>query len=122
MKTIALALLGLCFSLPAFAQGPPPQHNGTVNRGEKKTFTGCVAQEHGKILLKTKDYPKGVQLMSGNGQDFSSHVGHTVTVKGRFEQSMGSAEGTPDIPGSESDMPSMNVKTLTMVSDSCSMK
>jgi len=110
------------------------------NKGGKK-LKGCIRSESGKYMLETK-HDKMVSL--AGSQDFGPHVGHTVTLHGRFVEgqktgpmsehagmSQGDMSGTSgsksptgtssggDQPDASS--PSFQVTKMEMVSDSCTL-
>jgi hypothetical protein len=57
------------------------------NKGEKK-LKGCIRSENGKYVLETR-HDKMVSLTGS--QDFAPHVGHTVTLHGKFVNGSNSA-------------------------------
>jgi hypothetical protein len=65
------------------------------NKGEKK-LKGCIRSENGKYVLETK-HDKMVSLTGL--QDFASHVGHTVTLHGKFVNNSSSAGAMSENPG-----------------------
>jgi hypothetical protein len=65
------------------------------NKGEKK-LKGCLRSENGKYVLETK-HDKMVSLTGL--QDFASHVGHTVTLHGKFVNNSSSAGAMSENPG-----------------------
>jgi hypothetical protein len=107
-----------------------------------KKLKGCIRSESGKYVLETT-HDKMVSL--AGSEDFGPHVGHTVTVHGRFVQgqkstgpmsehsgmSNGDMSGTSGSKspsgtssgGDQSDAssPRFQVTKMEMVSDSCTL-
>jgi hypothetical protein len=72
------------------ASSPDSQQASTgnaENKGEKK-LKGCIRSENGKYVLETR-HDKMVSLTGS--QDFAPHVGHTVTLHGKFVNGSNSA-------------------------------
>jgi hypothetical protein len=65
------------------------------NKGEKK-LKGCIRSENGKYVLETK-HDKMVSLTGL--QDFAPHVGHTVTLHGKFVNNSSSVGAMSENPG-----------------------
>jgi hypothetical protein len=96
---------------------------------EVRTLTGCLsAGENGhEYLLKTEDGATW-ELHSTTVQ-LSGHAGHTVTITGhvRNHAMHGAKEKTKDemkehdMDKGEKEHGRLNVKSMTMVSDSCKM-
>jgi len=96
---------------------------------EVRTVTGCLtAGEDGHdYLLKAQD--GATWELSSSAVKLSTHAGHTVTVTGhvRAHAMHGVKEKTKDemkehgMDKNEKEHGHLNVKTLTMVSDSCKM-
>lgn len=89
----------------------------TTKHHMKNEMKGCVEQQNGQYVLKTK-HGKDIALM---GQDVSAHVGHTVVVHGTWEGSAGTATSTNG-QMSAGENHAFNVTSVDMVSDTCQMK
>jgi hypothetical protein len=102
-------------------QAPPK-----VENGEKK-LKGCIASEGGKYILQSKH---GKEIVLTGSEDFASHVGHTVTVRGTLTNSADStgaaSSATATSTGTSSDTASageqLKVSKIEMVSDTCKEK
>jgi hypothetical protein len=80
------------------ASSPDSQQASTENaenKGEKK-LKGCIRSENGKYVLETR-HDKMVSLTGS--QDFAPHVGHTVTLHGKFVNGSNSAGAMSENPG-----------------------
>lgn len=108
------------------------QGSASSTKGEKK-MKGCIQSQGGQYFLEEK---KGKQVALTGSQDFASHVGHTVTVHGSYENAsagagnMGTSNTAPSAGGtstSSTATPSSSsgeqfmVSKIDMVSDSCKM-
>lgn len=108
------------------------QSSASEAKGEKK-LKGCIQSQGGQYFLEEKH---GKQVALTGSQDFASHVGHTVTVHGTYENasagagSMGtsstsstatgtstSSTGTPSSSAGEQFM----VSKIDMDSDTCKL-
>jgi hypothetical protein len=123
-KTLNLMLMFvLACSMSAFAQSGMSSDSSMQNgSGKSMSMTGCIAEKDGKYMLQTKKHPDGIQIMSS--EDLKPHVGHTVTVMGTM-QHMGAAGGAMSSGSSDTGMSKgmmqMNVTSMKMVSETCSM-
>lgn len=95
---------------------------------EVRTLTGCLSAGEGHdYTLKTADGASWE--LSSSAVKLSTHAGHTVTVTGhvRAHALHGMKEKTKDemaehgMDKNEKEHGHLNVKSLTMVSDSCKM-
>jgi len=93
----------------------------TETKGEKK-LKGCIESEAGKYTLEDKH---GKEVALSGSQDFSSHVGHTVTVHGTFASGSDSPSGASATASSSGVSASAGqqfvVSKLEMVSESCNI-
>jgi hypothetical protein len=123
-KTLNLMLMFvLACSMSAFAQSGMSSDSSMQNGSSKSmSMTGCIAEKDGKYMLQTKKHPDGIQLMSS--EDLKPHVGHAVTVMGTM-QHMGASGGAMSSGSSDTGMSKgmmqMNVTSMKMVSETCSM-
>lgn len=120
----------LACSMSAVAQSGMSSDSSMQNgSGKNMSMTGCIAEKDGKYMLQTKKHPDGVQLTSS--EDLKPHVGHEVTVMGTMQHmdagsggSMASggamSSGSSDT-GMSKGMMQMNVTSMKMVSETCSM-
>lgn len=104
------------------SMGDPGMSNGTQNTANdmksQKKLKGCIKSESGKYMLEEKG---GKEVALGGSQDFSSHVGHTVTVHGTWgsgSDASNASSGSAMSAGSGQFM----VSKLDMVSESCKME
>jgi hypothetical protein len=118
-KINLMLMLVLACSLSAFAQSGMSSDSSVQNGSAKKmSMTGCVAEKDGKYMLMTKKHPDGIQLMSS--EDLKPHVGHEIMVTGTM-QKMDSSGGSMSNDSMSKGMMQMNVATMKMVSETCSM-
>jgi hypothetical protein len=142
----ALFAVSLAAQDPPPSQKPSSQPSGA---DKTVTFTGCVKQGDSPssfILanIKAEEKEKGgatgttgamakapdqVRLIGSGDAKLSEHVGHQVTVTGTLserssERAPGGttppAGGAPGAAGTSGSQPTLNVKTVSMVSSSCS--
>jgi hypothetical protein len=78
----------------------------------------------GAVAPAAPPVPAASLTLSGNpsGAKLSEHVGHTVEVSGTIEKSMGAPSATGADPAarpSASASPKLNVRTVRMVSATC---
>lgn len=124
-KTLNLTLMFvLACSMSAFAQSGMSSDSSMQNgSGKKMSMTGCIAEKDGKYMLQTKKHPDGIMLMSS--EDMKPHVGHTVTVMGSMQHMDAGSGGAMSSGGSDAGMSKgmmqMNVTSMKMVSETCSM-
>jgi hypothetical protein len=123
-KTLKLTFLFvLACSMSAFAQSGMSSDSSMQNGpGKGMSMTGCVAEKDGKYMLQTKKHPEGIMLMSS--EDMKPHVGHTVTVMGSMQHmdaSGGAMSSASADTGMSKGMMQMNVTSMKMVSETCSM-
>ena len=108
---------------------PPPapdmsssgnQSAATETKGEKK-LKGCIQSEGGNYMLQDKH---GKDVALSGSQDFASHVGHTVTVRGTFSSGSDASSAAAATSSNSGMSPSGGqqfvVSKLDMVSESCS--
>jgi hypothetical protein len=129
-KTNVMLMFVLACSMTAFAQSGMSSDSTMQNgSGKAMSMTGCVAEKDGKYMLQTKKHRDGVMLMSS--EDMKPHVGHTVTVMGSMQHmdagsggamaSGGAMSSGSSDTGMSKGMMQMNVTSMKMVSDTCSM-
>jgi len=104
MKTLAVLALAAAFCLPAMAQssGDSMAQSGSM-KAKTTSMIGCVSGSDGKYMVMNSAHPNGVQLMTSD--DLKGHVGHKMKFTGTMS----------------SDMMSMNVTSMKMMSTKCSM-
>jgi hypothetical protein len=118
-KINLMLMLVLACSMSAFAQSGMSSDSSMQNGSAKKmSMTGCVAEKDGKYMLMTKKHPDGIQLMSS--EDLKPHVGHEIMVMGTM-QKMDSSGGSMSNDSMSKGMMQMNVTSMKMVSETCSM-
>jgi hypothetical protein len=114
-----MLMLVLACSMSAFAQSGMSSDSSMQNGSAKKmSMTGCVAEKDGKYMLMTKKHPDGIQLMSS--ENLKPHVGHEIMVMGTM-QKMDSSGGSMSNDSMSKGMMQMNVTSMKMVSETCSM-
>jgi hypothetical protein len=121
-----MLMLVLACSMSALAQSGMSSDSSMQNGSSKSiSMTGCVAEKDGKYMLQTKKHPDGIMLMSS--EDMKPHVGHTVTVMGTMQHmdasggSGGAMSSGSSDTGMSKGMMQMNVTSMKMVSETCSM-
>jgi hypothetical protein len=96
------------------------QSAATETKGEKK-LKGCIQSEGGKYILQDKH---GKDVALSGSQDFASHVGHTVTVRGTFSSGSDASSAAAATSSNSGMSPSGGqqfvVSKLDLVSESCS--
>jgi hypothetical protein len=120
-KINLMLMLVLACSTYAVAQSGMSSDSSMQNgSGKKMSMTGCVSEKDGRYLLMTKKHPDGIQMMSS--EDMKPHVGHEITVMGTMQKmdASGGSMGSSD-SGMSKGMMQMNVTSMKMVSETCSM-
>ena len=84
--------------------------NASQAKGEKK-LKGCIEAQGNQFVLRDKH---GKDVVLSGSQDFASHVGHTVSIQGKYASDSGSA-GTSTAGSTDQFM----VSKLDMVSNKC---
>jgi hypothetical protein len=70
------------------SSGTDASHTGNNESKGGKKLKGCIRSENGKYMLETEHD----QMVSLTGsQDFTPHIGHTVTLQGKFVHDSSSA-------------------------------
>jgi hypothetical protein len=104
------------YNQPDAAAGQAGQTNNSAAPAEKaeKKLRGCVQSQGGKYVLEGKK-GKAVAL---TGQDVSAHVGHEVSLQGRWENGAGTGVSS----GGASSEKTFNVTGVDMISETCGSK
>lgn len=140
-RTTLLAMLfACCLGVATQARSSQPQDDmkkdsmKSDKMAKKTTLVGCISEKDGKYLLTNSAHPSGIEITSST--DLKGHVGHKVKISGTMEKApMMSGDMKSDsmkagdkmagdkMAMKHDDMPMMvvNVATLKMVSDHCSM-
>jgi len=147
-RVFAATCLAASFAVGLAAQQPPQTPSQTADKDKTVTLTGCVraGDQPGSFVLanaKADDKTPGATGTSGTtatpdakalenatlrligapaSVNLSEHVGHTVQVTGTVAPSEKAMGGSGTDPA-KSDKPEkgLNVRTVTMVSSSCTM-
>jgi hypothetical protein len=137
MKNIVVATaFSMTFGLAALAQTTPtntqPQistsqashilssdmsSSGIQSMGEKR-LRGCVKSKGGNYVLQEKG-KKDVAL--GGSQNFATHLGHTVTLRGTFANGSHMDNGGSANASTDGTPVTFIVSKLDMVSESCGL-
>jgi hypothetical protein len=147
-RVFAATCLAAAFAVGLSAQQPPQTPSQTADKDKTVTLTGCVRagdQPGSFVLANAKPDDKAPSATGTSGTtpapdtkglenatlrligapasvNLSEHVGHTVQVTGTVAPSE-KAAATSGTEPAKSDKPdkSFNVRTVTMVSSSCTM-
>ena len=123
-KLKMMLMLVLACSMSAMAQSNMSSDSSAQNgmSGKKMSMTGCVSEKDGKYMLMTKKHPDGIQLM--NSDDLKPHVGHEIMVMGTMQKMDASGGSNSSMSSGDQKgkgMMQMNVSSMKMVSETCSM-
>ena len=89
------------------------QGSASETKGEKK-LKGCIQSQGGQYFLEEKH---GKQVALTGSQDFASHVGHTVTVHGTYENA---SAGASTMGSSSTSSPATGTSTSSTATPSSS--
>jgi hypothetical protein len=149
-RVFATTCLAAAFAVGLSAQQPPQTPSQTADKDKTVTLTGCVRagdQPGSFVLANAKPDDKAAPGATGTSGttsapdtkgienatlrligapasvNLSEHVGHTVQITGTVAPSDKAPSSAATSGAEKSDKPekSLNVRTVTMVSSSCSM-
>jgi len=102
------------------------QNPGQDSTTASSVVIGCVGREESApgapgvqptfIITDNRGSPPLKYRLNGEAEQLRLHVGHTVEIAGRVS----SPGGARETAGAASSLPTLNVKTLTYVSTTCS--
>lgn len=126
---LAAAIFALAFGLTGFAQtiaGPTQSPQGTdriatpspdasnPSASVEKKLKGCIQSQGNKYVLQDK---RGKEISLGGSHSLLAHVGHTVTVHGKYGNGSDAASSATSNGGITGDQ--FQVSKVDMVSDTC---
>lgn len=127
---VACAAVALSMTVASAQQAPTEQQK----QPPEVILTGCVVQGSSPTVFlfeNAKKDPanaadKGIKYLlvaSAEDVDLRTHLNHEVRVVGEIDAKVVSLPVTPppDKPQGESALPKLNAKSITMVSNTCSM-